>query len=95
MKYYRSRYTGKIFTEKFAKLIDDVYGPGSFEYDISIGNLVLIEPPTLSECIKNGNESLAIYRYREMYPGTSWEDARKAVVKFKKDTMGFKKKKKK
>lgn len=94
MKYYRSRYTGKIFTEKFAKLIDDLYGPGSFEYDVSIGNLVPIGQPSLAECIKKGNESLAIYRYREIYPGTSWEDARKAIKIFKRDTLHLPKKSK-
>ena len=85
MKYYVSKYTGKLFTEKFVKLIDDVYGPGSFEYDISIGNLVQVDPPSLADCITKGNEQLSTYRYREIYPGTSWEDARKAIKIFKRD----------
>lgn len=95
MKYYRSNYTGKIFTEKFAKFIDDVYGEGSFDYDVTVGNLVEIEPPSLLECVMHGNEALAIYRYREIYPGTSWEDGRRAVNIFKKDVLKEHKKSKK
>lgn len=84
-KYYRSRYTGKIFTKKFASVLDDIYGPGSFDYDVTVGNLIPIEPPSLVDCIKNGNNHLTIFRYREIYKGTSWEEARNAVVILKKD----------
>ena len=86
-KYYRSRYTGKIFTKRFASILDDIYGPGCFDYDITIGNLIPIEPPSLVDCIKDGNDRLAVFRYREIYKGTSWDDARNAIVLLKKDVM--------
>lgn len=93
MKYYRSKHTGKIFNQKISKIIDMIYGKGSFEYDVSNGNMVEIEPPSLVDCIMFGNNSLAIARYLEIYPGTEWEDGKRAIHILRKEVFGNRKKK--
>lgn len=92
-KYYRSKHTGKIFNQKISKFIDAMYGKGSFDYDVSNGNVVEIEPPSLIDCIMFGSNSLAISRYLEIYPGTAWEDGRRAVSILRKEVFGKKNKK--
>ena len=52
-----------------------------------------VEPPSLIDCIMFGNNSLAIARYLEIYPGTEWEDGKRAIYILKKEVFGNKKKK--
>lgn len=94
MTYYRSKTTKKIVTEKVINSLYDIYGRGA-------GNMVdehilkelveIVEDPSLDECLRHGNEGVAIVRFRELNPEISFEDAKKAIRDLKRELkIGFK-----
>lgn len=82
--YYRSTYTNKIVADNFVKCIDYVYGRGTIDMLIAEKVLIPLENPTIDECIIHGSGSVAVVRYRELHPDTSWSDASKEVRRLSK-----------
>lgn len=88
MLYYRSKITGKIITDKTIRNFYDIYGKGS-------GNVVdsyilkevveKVEDPSLEECIRNGNDGVAIIRFRELNKEATFEEARTAIRDLRKE----------
>lgn len=82
MNYYRSKITGKIISEKALRNLYDIYGRNSGNVvDSYILKDVLesVEDPSLEECIRHGNDGVAIIRFREMNEEATFADAKKAV----------------
>ena len=77
--YYQSAITKKIVAENFAKCLDYVYGRGEVEKLIEEKTLIPIEEPSVEDCLRFGSGSVAVIRYRELNPDTSWAEASKAV----------------
>lgn len=82
MNYYRSKVTGKIITEKALRNLYDIYGQAEgnvVDHYILKEVIEKIDPPTLEDCIRHGNDGVAIIRFREMNEDASFEEARKAI----------------
>lgn len=82
MNYYRSKITGKIITEKALRNLYDIYGRAEgnvVDHYILKEIIEKIEPPTLEDCLRHGNDGVAIFRFRELNENVSFDDARKAV----------------
>lgn len=86
--YYKSLFTKKIVTERYLSYMDDVFGPNWNRW----GVFVEIEPPSVIECIRHGNDLTAILRYREIHSNATLTEARKMVAAMKKDVRYFDKK---
>lgn len=82
MNYYRSKITGMIITEKTIRNLYDIYGkaPGNV-VDVHIMNEVLevVNDPSLEDCIRYGNDGVAIIRFRELNENATFEEAKSAV----------------
>lgn len=85
MNYYKSKYTNKIIAGNFARCINYVYGEGTIEKLIESGGLVEIEAPTVEECVAHGGGAVAVVRYRQLNPDSSWDDASKEIRRIKKE----------
>lgn len=79
MRYFKSKFTGKILSENFAKCLDYTYGRNTINELIEDGVLIEIVDPSLEECILHGSGSLGVVRYRELNPEASWTEASKQV----------------
>lgn len=82
MNYYRSKVTGKIITEKALRNLYDIYGQAEgniVDHYILKEVIEKIDPPTLEDCIRHGNDGVAIIRFREMNEEASFADAKNAV----------------
>lgn len=84
MNYFKSKYTNKIIAGNFARCLNYVYGEDTISRLIESGGLVEIEAPTVEECIMHGGGSVAVVRYRELYPDASWEYASMEVQRIRK-----------
>lgn len=84
MEYYRSTATGKILADASLRIINDVFGDETVSNMISDGLLVLVENPSVIECVRSGNISSAFTRYREIHNCTM-EEAKKAVYTIRAD----------
>lgn len=86
--YYKSLFTKKIVTERYFPYVDDIFGPDWSKTRA----LIEIEPPSVIECIRHGNDLTAILRYREIHSNATLTEARKMVAAIKKDIRYFDKK---
>ena len=89
MKYYRSTATGKILTDTSLRIINDVFGDETISKMISDGLLVIVEDPSVIECINSGNMLSAFSRYCEIHNCTM-EEAKKAVYTIRADVFRIK-----
>lgn len=95
MKYYRSKITKKIVSEKLVRSLRDIYGKEQLE-EKTKEILELVEDPTVEECLRNGSEGVAILRYRELNDQVSFEDAKEYIQNLRKELkIPYKTKKKK
>lgn len=95
MKYYRSKITNKIVSEKLIRGLQDIYGKEQLE-EKTKEVLDLVENPTVEDCLRNGSEGVAILRYRELNGDASFEDAKAYVQSLRKELkIPYKTKKKK
>ena len=82
MNYYRSKITGKIITDKALRNLYDIYGEADgnvVDWYIKKEVIEPVEDPSLEECIRYGNDGVAVIRFRELNEEVSFEDAKKAV----------------
>lgn len=82
MNYYRSKITGKIITEKALRNLYDIYGKAEgnvVDHHILKEIIEKIEPPTLEDCIRHGNDGVAIFRFRELNEDTTFDEAKQAI----------------
>lgn len=84
MNYYRSKLTGKIFTESFLQTFGDV-AKDDRGMHIIVDVVEPIESPSVIDCIRHNSWNVAVLRYRELHPESSWDEACKAVGVIKKD----------
>lgn len=84
MKYYRSTATGKILTDVSIRIVNDVFGDETTSKMISDGLLVVVETPSVVDCVCSGNMVSAFARYREIH-NCSMEEAKKAVYTVRAD----------
>lgn len=85
MQYYRSTITNLIVSANFVKSLDYVYGKGTVENLIGDGTLEEVVEPSVIDCIRHGSGSVAVLRYREIHPETSWDEASSEIRKMKRD----------
>ncbi len=85
MTYYKSKFTGRIIASNFARCLDYVYGRETVDDMIAGGDLIILEDPSVEECIRNGGGSVAVVRYMELNPDVSWNDASQMIRQMKKD----------
>ena len=78
MEYYRSSATGKILCESSLRVLNDLFGEDTIPSMITDGLLVIVENPSVVDCIRSGNMISAFARYREIHD-CSAEEAKKAV----------------
>lgn len=94
MDYYRSKFTGKIVSGNATRIIEDIYGQDSFATMVIFNDaLVQIDPPSVIDCIDQGDIVLAVYRYRELNPDLSWDESYEKVIGMKRTMNRFRKKK--
>lgn len=79
MVFLKSKITGRYITTNSPVIIKNVFGENSEEYRRAMENLEEIEDPTMIDMIKNGDRTLAVIRYRHMYPDASVKDALKVI----------------
>lgn len=79
MVFLKSKITGRFVTTNSPVIIKNVFGENSEEYRKAMENLEEVEDPTLIDMIKNGDRTLAVIRYRYMYPEASVKDALKVI----------------
>lgn len=79
MVYLRSKITGRFVTTNSPLIIKNVFGADSEEYRKAKDCLEEVEDPTLIDMIKNGDRTLAVIRYRHMYPEASVKDALRVI----------------
>lgn len=88
MNYFRSRITGKIITEKNLRSLYDIYGKGEGNVvDSYIMKEIVepIDPPCFEDCLHSGNDGVAIVRFRELNPESSFEEAKKAIMDLRRE----------
>ena len=91
MTYYRSNITGSILTEGSIRVLNDIYGNSAVCEAIDSGSIEVVTDPDIIECIKYGRGSAAVFRYRELHPDVSIQDAFDAVKKIRKDMRWIRK----
>lgn len=79
MVFYKSKITGRFVTTNSPAIVADIFGKDSAEHKAAVANLEEVEDPQLVELIKHGNRTLAVIRYRGMYPDASVKDAMKVI----------------
>lgn len=93
MDYYRSKFTGKIVSGNATRIVEDIYGQDSFATMVIFNDaLERIDPPSVIDCINQGDIVLAVYRYRELNPDLSWDEAYEKVIETKKAMYRLRKK---
>lgn len=88
MNYYRSTITGKIVSEKALRNLYDIYGKDKGNFVDMVVTKEILEPvenPSLEECLRHGNDGIAILRYRELNENASFEEAKEFVQKIRKE----------
>lgn len=91
MTYYRSTVTGNILTEGSVRVLNDIYGDQTVESTLASGFIEIVENPDIIDCIKYGCGSAAVFRYRELHPNTTVQEASEAVKKIRKDMRWIRK----
>lgn len=87
MQYYRSKVSGKYFTENFLNLFDprnDISEDAS-PHKVLVDVMEPVESPSVIDCLRGNSWNVAVLRYRELHPDCSWDEACKAVTEIKKD----------
>lgn len=85
MTYYKSKFTGRIIASNFARCLDYVYGRETVNDMIAEGDLIILDDPSVEDCIRNGGGSVAVVRYMELNPDVTWNDASQMIRQMKKD----------
>lgn len=86
MNYRWSISTGKIVNGEFL----EAFVTRIFDDDPAMKAMILmtfpsITPPNVIDCIRYGDDQIAIFRYMELHSGCSIEEASKAVRQIKED----------
>lgn len=85
MNYYQSKFTNRIIASNFARCLNYVYGNDTIDDMIERGELIVLDEPTLEECIRHGGGSVAVVRYMELNPDSNWDEASQEVRRIKKE----------
>lgn len=88
MVWYRSAVTHKVISESASQVIDNIFGPGTFQNYIAEGTLVKLENPSVIDVLRDTHSTkLATLRYQQIHK-CDQKEARAGVKSLKKD-MGF------
>ena len=83
--WYRSNTTKKLIHESSSKVVDYIFGEGVFEKLVSAGNLEPVDPPSVTDIIRETHSDvLALIRYREIF-NCGFKEARQGIRILKKD----------
>lgn len=67
MNYYRAALSGKIFSEGQLRILDDIFGDGSFESWMHLGALVPVENISVIDFLKVHDRAHAAILYRDIH----------------------------
>lgn len=67
MNYYRAAMSGKIFSERKLRILDDIFGDGSFESWVHLGVLVHVESVSVIDFLKDNDRVHAVILYRDIH----------------------------
>ena len=67
MNYYRAALSGKIFSERQLRILDDIFGDGSFEGWVHLGALVHVEDISVIDFLKSNDRAHAAILYRDIH----------------------------
>lgn len=67
MNYYRAALSGKIFSEGQLRILDDIFGDGSFEGWVHLGALVHVESISVIDFLKFNDRVHAAMLYRDIH----------------------------
>lgn len=91
MKYYKAVVSGKIFPESKLRILDDIFGEGSFESWAHLGALSYVENVNVIDFLKDNNRVNATLLYRDIH-GCDLSTAYKQVKRIEADMARFSKK---
>lgn len=67
MTYYKAAMSGKIFSERRVRILDDIFGEGSLEGWVHLGALVPVENISVIDFLKDGDRANAAILYRDIH----------------------------
>lgn len=91
MKYYEAVMSGKIFREDKLRILDDIFGDGSFENWVRLGALSYVENVSVIGFLKDNNRVEATRLYKDIH-GCDLSTAYKQVKRIEADMARFSKK---
>lgn len=89
MRYYMSKHTGKLFTERQIKIVNDIYGKDELKDCLETKSIIPVEAPTVIDFLESENLKGAISRYEEIHD-CELTEAYNMVKRIERDMERFK-----
>lgn len=88
--YYKEVMNSKIFHERSLSILDDIFGPGTFDAWVRAGALIPVKRPSVIDLLKNDQMFEATRLYHEIHEGSTVKESLDMVKKIEADMDRFK-----